>query len=496
MIAANQRPAAPPITRVVIATLLATFVGVLTSGLGTHVGLGMLRASALDGALRGLFLGLVAGLTVERSLRAPWAAVAAAVASLVTVVLSAPTATLDTRFLVGAVATLVAGIVVAWSVARLSHVVRTTVLGCAGLGAVIVGAIVLAGWTPWRPTDAAAAARFAQLSTQPVPKQYAFDGWIYLRVRDLMIQGEPFYEAFARGIMDDSRAHPASIESPFNIRQPLLFEVWKVLPGDLPHHLLGWFVAFSVLAIAGSYLLARSFTAPGPALVAPILMTSWLYFFWWTSSWFTMSEIWAGFVAVFALALLVRRRWLPSLLLLCCAVAIREFMVLLIPAWLVAWWVAQRPPERRRTWWVPAGAIAVPLAALLLHLWSASALVQVAPSSTLGLARWLQGGPTILLSALLFGWEHVPIGEVLVPAFSGLALVGVLTLRRTWQRLALAVTVVLMLLFLFFISHGVWAYYWGAFFTPIAVSLVPTVVSRWLPAGDDPPDLGEGTQRA
>ncbi|MEA5153638.1 hypothetical protein [Raineyella sp.] len=468
---------------------MATLVGVFVAVLHTHLGLGTLPAAALDGTIRGLFVGLVVGVTADRALRAPWAVLAGCIASLITGAVSARRVHLDTSVLLAGAFTVVTGIVVVWALTRLSRKVKTSTLGLGSLGVVLVSAIALAGWTPWRPSDEVAAKRFVDLASQPVPLHYAFDGWTYLRARDLMIQGQPFYSAITQALRDDSPAHRTIVESPFNIRQPLLFELWRILPGELPYHLLGWFIAFSLLAIAGAYLLARTFVEPGPALVAPILMTSWLYFFWWSSSygegpWFTMMEVWAGFVAIFALALLLRRRWLASLVLLWCAVATREFMVLLIPAWLVAWFVGQRPVGRRRTWWVPVGAVVVPVLVLLLHMWLASGFLERTPSSTLGLAHWLHGGPATLQRALQFGWYHVQFRTYVVPALSVLALAGALTLRQAWHRATLTVTLVLMLFFLFRFSHGEWAYYWGGIFTPIVVSLVPLVVSRWLPSRD------------
>lgn len=350
------------------------------------------------------------------------------------------------------------------------------------LALVLILGAYLAGVLPGTFADGARAGRNISLSVAPQPEGYSFDGQIYLRTNTLMEQGESFYPAFRQAVADDARMDGSSLTSPFNYRQPFLFYLWSFLPGSLPVHILGWFIVFTLVAAIAAYAIAARVTSPGPALLAPAAMLSFSFYFWWMSTWFAMAEVWASvFVLLFAAALMYKRFWL-SLLFLVLGVATREFVILLVPALLIAWWVGGDPATRRRSWPIPALAVAAPIAVIALHVASAP----VSGSATgINLATWMSGGITRGLEALRFGWDFLAAPGWLSVAIPVAALVGIALVPQKWLRWSLLAALVLPLLFLFTLSSGEWGYYWGAFITPLAAALFPAVFGRWAPPEPD-----------
>jgi hypothetical protein len=208
-------------------------------------------------------------------------------------------------------------------------------------------------------------------------------------------------------------------------------------------------------------------------------MVGFFFYFFWVTSWFTVTEVWAAGFGVAAAMCLARKWWIPSLLLLTAAVAAREFMVVLIPAWLLAWWFS----NRRSGWWFPVATVLGPFAVLGAHF--------LAVPRTIGTAAdvraWLLGGPAVLVAALRFGFDEVPSGPWVSLAISAAAIASAFLARPRWRMAALAAATVLPTLFLLTFSGGMWHYYWGAFYTPLAIAIAPGVFGRVLPP---PADVG------
>jgi hypothetical protein len=61
------------------------------------------------------------------------------------------------------------------------------------------------------------------------------------------------------------------------------------------------------------------------------------------------------------------------------------------------------------------------------------------------------------------------------------AIVAAALARPRWRAGALICATVLPILFLLSISAGEWHYYWGAFYTPLAVAVAPGLFGRILP---------------
>lgn len=320
--------------------------------------------------------------------------------------------------------------------------------------------------------------RKTELASFPVANAYDFDGLLFLHTLDLMKSGESYYPAFRQAVLDDLRLDETSLTSPFNYREPFVFLIWKWLPGDSPYDLLIWFFVFGTVASACAYFLASALVDRGPALLAPIGMLSYITLMMWWKTWFTMTEIWAAFFAVAALMALVRGWRTPSLVLLWCAVAAREFMLLLIPAWLVWWWLSTGRSARRATWWFPVLSVAVPAGIVLAHIFAAPAT----GGGALGLGDWMHGGLDRLNDALLFSWRVIPdTVPWMVWGVSLLALAGAATVRPGSLRWTLLAVIGVQLIFLLAISKGEPSRYWGAYYTPLAIAVLPAVFSRITP---------------
>ena len=365
--------------------------------------------------------------------------------------------------------------VVSWAIAAIGSTAWRVAAEIVSVTVVLLVALWFAGLLPGTLHGAPAAYRRAELAQTPQPEHYTFDGKLFLRTYILMKGGAGYYQAFRQSVVEDSRHDAAFLTSPFNYREPLVFEVWRALPGSSGNDLFMWFVAWSLATMVFAYLLASRLVAPGAALLAPIALTTFFFYFWWAGLWFLIVEVWAAGLAVAAVAALVRGRRIASLVLLVGAVATREFMVLLIPAWLAAWWF-WGADSRRSSWWFPALAVAGPAIVLAAHVASIPAM---APGGG-GVGGWLRGGPVRLVDALRFGWD-ASIGFEWIPlVIAAAAIAGAALARPRWRTAALVCATVLPTLFLLAFSGGQPWRYWGAFYTPLAVAIAPGVLGRVL----------------
>lgn len=328
------------------------------------------------------------------------------------------------------------------------------------------------GVLPGQVSDATAGVR-SEFATEPQAEQYNFDGALFLRTEYLMEHGTPYYDAYIQAFDGDSRLQgtPPGL---FNIRQPWLFWMWRYLPGTAGVKIRGWFAFWALVTAGCGYLLARRFVEPGIALLAPIALCgylSWPMF----STWLTLSEFWAGCVAVWFLTAMVYRRWLLGALLMVVAFALRELLLFLVPVYLVWWFAAGRPKKA-----ITGVAIAVlgPFTLLGLHaMWS-----PVHAQSGGGLAFWLQGGLPRLIDALRFSGGLVPLSAVLYLLAPVAALAGALLAKPRWAMALLGAAVLVPVIALAIFSNGQWGYYWGAIAMPSILALVPLAATRLMPA--------------
>ena len=380
---------------------------------------------------RGLLAGCVAGLLVV-SPNPRWTAPAAAALGIAigTAVIArvAPGGLSTAPLLVGLALGIGTAILLSWLVSSNMTVVAETL----AVLAVLVVMLWCVGWLPGAIRNGAGfGVRQTELSVAPQPEGYAFDGNAFLRTYYLMKGGEGYYAAFLQGLDDDLRygqgTGPLVLGSPFNYREPFVFYLWRVLPGASGAALFSWFVVYSALVLVCSYVLASSLAARGVALLAPIALVAWFYYFFWAAFVFLLPEVWAAGFGLAAIMCLMRRWRIPSLVLLATAVAAREFMVLLIPAWLLVWWFAG---NRKANWWFPAAAILGPVFVL-------GAFFLTVPATFAGgggLGAWMHGGASNLIAMLRFGSANLPAGKWLSLAIAAMAIAGAAMARPSVEE--------------------------------------------------------------
>jgi hypothetical protein len=346
------------------------------------------------------------------------------------------------------------------------------------LAVVIVGFLWQVGVIPGHYRDTLATHR-QRLAVEPADQSYSFDGPIFVKTVDLMKAGIPFYPAFGSAYASDARMSGPP-PGKLNYRQRWLFEFWRALPGTGGQSIWWSYVVFSVVVMLAGYSLAGRFVDPNLAIIAPVSLFAYLS---WpaSTSWFPMSEIWGGGLAVMALAALARERWLLGAGLIVLAVAARELMIYLVPVFAIGWLVYDRRRDELAALSVvlvaPAALIAYHLAAAPAPLASGASL-----ASTVGVVH---GGPAALDRALSFSAAFVPPSGVWPRGAPALALAGALMVGGKWRRGLLLAATAVPLAALAVFSSGVWGYYWGGILTPVVLALAPLAAVRQFPAGSE-----------
>jgi len=441
--------------------------------------LGFLWAGVLPLAgaweLRAVVCGLIVGLVARGAREIVPAAALAVAAALVGVVVACvhaggPVLVAPSVAESALIAAVAAGVAAAtgWACSRGRR-------SAAALIAVVFVAMLFlyqAGVLPGEPRSKTADFR-ASLAVEPPAEQYAFDGYIYLRINHLMQAGMPYYDAFLQAFDQDSRLS-GSPPGLLNIRQPWIFELWKVLPGQPGAKVWYWFIALVVGTMLAGYGLARRFVEPAAALLAPVALGG--YFLMPAlTPWFPLSEFWAGCLAVWFLYALVTERWTAGAVLAVAAFSFRELMLILVPVYVI-WWVFSR--RRREGMAGLVLVIAGPVVLMALH----AAWAPVSGQSASGAAHWLQGGFSRLVDALRFSGDLAPQSRWTYLAAPVLAFAGALVARPTWTKALLCAAVAVPVVALTVFSGGLWNNYWGAIAMPAILALTPLAARLWLPS--------------
>ena len=310
------------------------------------------------------------------------------------------------------------------------------------------------------------------IASQPEPDTWAVDAGIYLQTYWKMRQGVPFYRAQVEAFDEDKRFR-GSPTGLLGMRQPWIYYLWRALPGPPAVNILDWFIAFVCATMAVSYLAARRFVAPVAALLAPIALSG--YFALPSLSvWFTLSEYWAGMVAVGFVCALAYERWNLAAGLVVVGFAFRELMLFLAPIYVIAWVLG----GRRRSL-VPA-LIAATVGPFVLF--GVHAYLSPVRGQTAGVSAWLNGGIKPLVEALRFSgavsvasrWTYLAVP---VAAFAGATQVRPGRVRW-WLCAAVAIPVVSLAVF----SSGQWGVYWGAVAQPMVMTIAPLAAVAMWPA--------------
>lgn len=432
----------------------------------------VLQSLLLRGALAGSLAGLLASDGTLSPLEAAAAAVAASLAGLLLMLRYAPFQALTWG------AALLLAALVALLLAEAGRRLPRRVGGAMVLGALCVAFLWQAGATPGVYAPWAAGIRRI-VATEPAAESYSGDAWIYLKTHYLVDRGVPYYEAFGQAYLQDARFDHEPLGR-LNYRQPWLFELWRLLPGPEGLGLWYGYIAFCILSMVAAYALAVRFVEPAVALLGPVALFAYGAFHA-DFLQLTFMELWAAPVALVALALMVRKRWLAAAVAVLVAVSFRETMLYLVPVFALAWWLGGA--DRRRH--VVAAVVGVlgPIAVLGVHWLRAPAGV-AAPTA------WYNGGTEMFLRSIRYSVDLMPYGEWLAPLAVIAALTGIALLPGR-SRAALAVAVLLPLAFVFSFSPGEGGQYWGGIVMPVVWALAPVALVRMAPA-----DPGEGARAA
>lgn len=326
------------------------------------------------------------------------------------------------------------------------------------------------------PFSAAQRSFFSDVAQEPVAEHYGFDGKIYLKTMFLMKRGIPYYAAFSQAMVDDKGYVRPPVQV-FNYREPWPARLVASLPGNAGIDAWLVFAAIVCLGIVGAFFLASRWVTPGVALLGPMLIATY-YVFSLTSKWFPFVELWAGAVAICAIAALLAERWWLGVALVTVAVAMRELMVYLIPVALLAALVS---PRRRELVPQMIALVVLPSAVLAYHTFSVPVHLDAAGSSG-GISTWLHGSVGNLVAALRFSDRNAVWGRLIFPVVPVVALLGGLQVRGAWRKVMLASAVVIPTAALGLFSNGVYGYYWGAIAQPLMLGLVPLLFVAFLPA--------------
>lgn len=234
-----------------------------------------------------------------------------------------------------------------------------------------------------------------------------------------------------------------------------------------------WFLVACVLGLTGAFALGTEFVEPAAAAAGTSLVAGYLGYFALPGNFlFAFADVWAGVLALLAIAALVRERWVRSAVLVSAAVLCREFALVFAVVWLVAWWWG---PDRRRTAW---GLVALAGGPALLAVRYVAAPV----SNSLRPSRLLFGSLGDFSAAMHSGGELIATWGALALVVPLLALLGASLARPHWRRLALLWAVALPCVLFALFTAGPAEQYWGALALPTFLAMVPLALARVLPA--------------
>jgi hypothetical protein len=341
--------------------------------------------------------------------------------------------------------------------------------------------------------------RVGYLASSPTMRTGSSDEDIYLAYIHRMARGEAYYPAAVAVLSASNIAHPLGpirIDTPLSYRLPTLYWLLSRLPAD------GWSLVWAMLsagsmAAVAAYVLARQYVVAPLALASAAGLTG-LYATYATVPGLLHAEIWAGALALVAVALFVlARRRPPHAMALMVAVAVaalaaaavRELAAPVVALGLAL--TALHRDTRRQRLWVPwAVALGVTSAGYVAHWAAATAAFRAAalrgPAASDEPGWWhpdgrgLYGGVDFFRS--IMAW---PLAAGWVAAASGLvgAIVGP---RERLQRLMTATLVGGGMLVVLFLrptgstSTGAPVGYWSEIYVPTMVACIPLALA-WLP---------------
>lgn len=301
-------------------------------------------------------------------------------------------------------------------------------------------------------------------SIEPVPEQYGFDAFIFLKTFYLMKRGNNYYQSFRTAIVQDLRISekPTSVQ---NYRLPTLFWLWRYLLPEDGAYILYLFWLLSALSIICSYFFAKKLVGSSLSLVAPAMLSSYLAFGA-TTWWFLMAEYWGVFFAIFALTCYIYDLEIPSIVFATLAVLIRELFLFLPIAMLIGA-IYSRDKKKIALWACP---ILIFSAVYIMHYLTLRPYLKSAP---LNVQTWLHGGLGYVISTTQFGMDLFTQNLILRIAVPTAGFVGALLIPEVDKKISIFCCIALPVLGFLFFGSGQWGNYWGIIYVPIVLICTP-----------------------
>jgi len=292
---------------------------------------------------------------------------------------------------------------------------------------------------------------FSRAMRAPVPGHYAHDGALYRRTLDLMKTGLDYYAASRLAIAQDQRHADPQAPPHRVLRTPLFYWLLNLVPGPPELWVLAYALALGAAGLAAFRLAWRLGGEPGPALVAPMLLTP-LAVYGLVADNFLFVDFWAAALGLVAAALYADGWRKTGLALLWLCFLGREWMGVWLAAFLIDSFGSRLPGRRA------LGALSVAVLAsagwMALHKqWSAGI---VGPSVLHSYAEFLSfPGPEPVWASLRYGDLLALGGDLFAAAVGLLGLAGLWS--AGWQpggRLGLLGSVAFPLLLFTVAGHA------------------------------------------
>ncbi|CAN0408331.1 unnamed protein product, partial [Phaeothamnion confervicola] len=162
----------------------------------------------------------------------------------------------------------------------------------------------------------------------PVPHEYIQDGFLYLRVRDLMQQGQSVYQATYTAYVD-RQGETGTPSNWLNWRPPMLYFLWLLVPGGPQALLVAFWFLIGVTLIAAFYAVAE-IVGTDLALGAPALLGA--YFLYGADTfWFSSQEWWSSSFMILGFCAFLKRSPALGSALWALAMTSREHFIFLMP---------------------------------------------------------------------------------------------------------------------------------------------------------------------
>lgn len=319
---------------------------------------------------------------------------------------------------------------------------------------------------------------YRQISRQPAPPLVT-DMNVYLATIYEYKKTGDYYLSLATSLknMDSNSGSRRLAGEIWGWKQPLIFTVWKLLPGSAASVQWLGVVVFS-LALLASYSIAQLFLVPKKALIAPFVLAPYFHY---PLVEMTLMQLewWALFFFLIAFLAYLRQRYFSAGIAFVLTLAVRELFAVPILGLVI---IQLLRKNFRGAW-----RLGLPTLTIFFPYYYFYHLQNVFHYEPFNL--FSRG---TLRSSAANGWEFVrttlaynswsyalwPIRPfLLLLAISSLGITGLLILsKKRWQYASLLTGFLLFFLLSFRLGiMDVWHDYWGIYYVPLLLLTVPIV---------------------